>query len=407
MDPPPGPSTSQVQRNEHSVGASSVQGLHQDNGARRGGLLRREHSEGDVLTRGRGQFATMLVDQRDGQVDTLPQFLRQMSDGHQDSLEHSRAAVRRAAMIAADRKRRLQEARDDPNRRRSATDSMPWSAFIHDRARPLGPYAAGGLGFPTSPNSPSNPNSGLDVDRPLPRTPSFTDSSGARRTDFALPRWQPDSEVSECPICGRTFAFWLRKHHCRKCGRVVCGNCSPHRITIPRQFIVHPPGDPDPGMFGTRTSNIEVVDLTGDDDGDGPLLQRDARAGGRQSLESRLDPALGGGQEVRLCNPCVPDPNPLPPPAYPSSIPLASTSYHGPEDTSATPQRQQNATGTSAVFGQTSSIGSQPRQPYGMPGELSSQYFPGSDIGAGTNSVSKFDTAARFWQKISFQPILE
>ncbi|EHA25918.1 hypothetical protein ASPNIDRAFT_143971, partial [Aspergillus niger ATCC 1015] len=50
--------------------------------------------------------------------------------------------------------------------------------------------------------------------------------------------WQPDAEVTKCPICGTTFSFWYRKHHCRKCGRVVCASCSPHRITIPRQFIV-------------------------------------------------------------------------------------------------------------------------------------------------------------------------
>ncbi|KAF2840975.1 hypothetical protein M501DRAFT_902973, partial [Patellaria atrata CBS 101060] len=50
--------------------------------------------------------------------------------------------------------------------------------------------------------------------------------------------WQPDNEASICPVCGVSFTFWLRKHHCRKCGRVVCDNCSTHRITIPRQFVV-------------------------------------------------------------------------------------------------------------------------------------------------------------------------
>ena len=388
MDPPSGPSASQAQQNEYSVGNNSLQGLYQGNSVRREGLLRREHSEGDVLTRGRGPFATLLVDQRDKQVDTLPQFLRQMSDEHQDSLEHSRAAVRRAAMIAADRKRRLQEGREDPNRRRSATDSMSWSAFNRDRVRPPGPYTASGVGMTTSLDSPDNRTSGTYVERPLPRTPSFTNSPGARSIEFVLPRWQPDSEVTECPICGRSFAFWLRKHHCRKCGRVVCGNCSPHRITIPRQYIVHPPGDLDPGMFGTGTSNIEVVDLTGDDEGDNSLLQRDARIGGRRSLEYRFNPALGGGQEVRLCNPCVPDPNPLPPPAYPSSNPHGITSYHEPEGASTASQRQQNVPGASAVFGQPSTVGNQPRRPSGMPGELSSQNFPGSGTGAGSSSVS-------------------
>ncbi|KAJ5109648.1 hypothetical protein N7532_002293 [Penicillium argentinense] len=113
-----------------------------------------------------------------------------------------------------------------------------------------------------------------------------------------LPRWQPDSEVSSCPICGTVFSFWHRKHHCRKCGRVVCASCSPHRITIPRQYIVRPPESsdtPPPGLSPSSSSN--VVDLTTDD---------------TVTSNPVMNPALGGGEEVRLCNPCVPDPNPNP-----------------------------------------------------------------------------------------------
>lgn len=111
-----------------------------------------------------------------------------------------------------------------------------------------------------------------------------------------LPMWQPDSEVTECPICGTVFKLWYRKHHCRKCGRVVCAACSPHRITIPRQYIVRPP---DASSLPTSPSiplPRQVVDLTGEEPGSSSLI----------------NPALGGGEEVRLCNPCVPDPNPHP-----------------------------------------------------------------------------------------------
>lgn len=34
------------------------------------------------------------------------------------------------------------------------------------------------------------------------------------------------------------------------------------------------------------------------------------------SQDYRPNPALGGGEEVRVCNPCVPDPNYHPPPQY-------------------------------------------------------------------------------------------
>ena len=33
--------------------------------------------------------------------------------------------------------------------------------------------------------------------------------------EFALPRWQPDAEVTYCPICHAQFSFFVRKHHCR------------------------------------------------------------------------------------------------------------------------------------------------------------------------------------------------
>ncbi|CAI5446108.1 unnamed protein product [Caenorhabditis angaria] len=39
--------------------------------------------------------------------------------------------------------------------------------------------------------------------------------------------WVPDGEAAKCMECGRTqFNVVQRRHHCRNCGRVVCGNCS-------------------------------------------------------------------------------------------------------------------------------------------------------------------------------------
>ncbi len=46
--------------------------------------------------------------------------------------------------------------------------------------------------------------------------------------------WELDSQVSHCPICRQGFQFILRrKHHCRKCGKVVCDKCSQHFFIIP------------------------------------------------------------------------------------------------------------------------------------------------------------------------------
>jgi hypothetical protein len=147
------------------------------------------------------------------------------------------------------------------------------------------------------------------LSRPLPPLPPYPQSSNAaparRVSDIVLPAWQPDAQVSQCPVCGRGFNFLYRKHHCRKCGRVVCATCSPHRITIPRQFIVHPPSD---GL-------TNVIDLTGDDDAT------------MSSFGPYRNPALGGGEEVRVCNPCVPDPNYSLPPQY---TPAAASRHPAP-----------------------------------------------------------------------------
>lgn len=37
--------------------------------------------------------------------------------------------------------------------------------------------------------------------------------------DIVLPRWQPDAEVTYCPICRTQFSFFVRKHHCRYVGQ--------------------------------------------------------------------------------------------------------------------------------------------------------------------------------------------
>lgn len=119
-----------------------------------------------------------------------------------------------------------------------------------------------------------------------------------------LPRWQLDEEADKCPVCQTEFTFWYRKHHCRKCGRVVCNICSPHRITIPREFIVQPPNSFEgEGSSGSPGGSIDNT-------------------------------AIGGGQTVRVCKPCVPDPwppqpqitiypprdVPPPPPPYPWQV---------------------------------------------------------------------------------------
>jgi len=39
-------------------------------------------------------------------------------------------------------------------------------------------------------------------------------------------QWQSDKEIRFCAICSSPFSTTRRKHHCRKCGLVICSTCS-------------------------------------------------------------------------------------------------------------------------------------------------------------------------------------
>lgn len=55
-----------------------------------------------------------------------------------------------------------------------------------------------------------------------------------------VPEWQPDEATKECFLCRSTFTFFTRRHHCRKCGRVVCASCSDQNIKyFPNTLVVH------------------------------------------------------------------------------------------------------------------------------------------------------------------------
>jgi hypothetical protein len=224
-----------------------------------------------------------------------------------------RSERRRSTLSGSDRKRRLVNFEGDgwPHRSgshrimeagsssRAAVDSRSiQAASSHAAATPAVP----GSSFATPIDLSSSPPQPFP-ERPDNRHRTSWSQSANGYMEYIRPRWQPDSEVTNCPICGTTFSFWYRKHHCRKCGRVVCAACSPHRITIPRQFIVRPPEpnrSPASTLIPARAA--QVINLDGDDTVQSP---------------GAINPALGGGEEVRLCNPCVPDPNPEPLRGYP------------------------------------------------------------------------------------------
>ncbi|TBU30875.1 FYVE zinc finger-domain-containing protein [Dichomitus squalens] len=58
--------------------------------------------------------------------------------------------------------------------------------------------------------------------------------------------WKPDSQAAHCDtfMCRRPFSIWERRHHCRKCGGVFCGDCSNRTTTLldaSKLEFLHPP----------------------------------------------------------------------------------------------------------------------------------------------------------------------
>lgn len=299
--------------------------------------LRRQHSDGDVLSgRPRLRHQTLSSDILRG--ETWMDFLRNSNAGSL-SEEQAQIATRKAAIMAADRKRRFTGQQEEHSRRR-LTSNVSFGQASSERTRQNPSLSRTVDPVDVTPRSLDNRSRQRITDRPLPSRPGTSSSHSTHSRDLKPPAWQPDIEVSDCPICSHRFNFWYRKHHCRKCGRVVCANCSPHRITIPRQFIVHPPSDSDQSFGAGVTPASPAVDLTGDDEDEAPGLHDSLSSNRWQNRGNEIDSALGGGQEVRLCNPCVPDPNPSP--HLPFTPPSRFDSFSAPENLARVHQGQPN-----------------------------------------------------------------
>lgn len=71
---------------------------------------------------------------------------------------------------------------------------------------------------------------------------------------------------------------------------MVCAACSPHRITMPRAYIVQPPGFAEAERMARE--------LLGEAERE-PWEDVGGVGAGRGS-------GLGGGEVVRVCRPCIP-----------------------------------------------------------------------------------------------------
>mmetsp|Transcript_29733 Transcript_29733/g.57388 ORF Transcript_29733/g.57388 Transcript_29733/m.57388 type:complete len:434 (-) Transcript_29733:100-1401(-) len=60
-------------------------------------------------------------------------------------------------------------------------------------------------------------------------------TKGSDAKDSSNPVWIPDAKAYRCMIdtCKRRFGILVRKHHCRKCGIIICHKCSKQKMQVP------------------------------------------------------------------------------------------------------------------------------------------------------------------------------
>uniref|UniRef100_A0A6A7G6Q8 Pleckstrin domain-containing protein n=1 Tax=Hirondellea gigas TaxID=1518452 RepID=A0A6A7G6Q8_9CRUS len=69
-----------------------------------------------------------------------------------------------------------------------------------------------------------------DVLQAHQKTVSQKDNDGG--DPVLAPVWQKDGSSSRCSVCKANFSVFKRRHHCRRCGQLVCGECSKTRAIL-------------------------------------------------------------------------------------------------------------------------------------------------------------------------------
>ncbi|KOS23170.1 Vacuolar segregation protein PEP7 [Escovopsis weberi] len=92
---------------------------------------------------------------------------------------------------------------------------------------------------------------------------SLTGQKNARKAiEQSVVTWEEDDKVSQCPFCHQEFGSWtFRRHHCRVCGRVVCGDpqtsCS-SEVSLNVAHSVDSATEKPPGFPGGGTSPMDI-----------------------------------------------------------------------------------------------------------------------------------------------------
>ncbi|KAG0174666.1 hypothetical protein DFQ28_005264 [Apophysomyces sp. BC1034] len=93
-----------------------------------------------------------------------------------------------------------------------------------------------------------------DVYQPSSR---LVDASEQGPRQFA---WESDTEAKECRRCSRRFGLIIRRHHCRRCGLIVCDRCSASRTYLAPEQILQDPKAPTESVQMLASQHQRVCD---------------------------------------------------------------------------------------------------------------------------------------------------
>ncbi|KAF2160949.1 hypothetical protein M409DRAFT_59476 [Zasmidium cellare ATCC 36951] len=54
--------------------------------------------------------------------------------------------------------------------------------------------------------------------------------------------WKPDESSNSCYVCSESFTWFFRRHHCRRCGNLVCATHVQHSVPLDQNARFHPEG---------------------------------------------------------------------------------------------------------------------------------------------------------------------
>ncbi|CAK3802112.1 FYVE-type zinc finger-containing [Lecanosticta acicola] len=132
---------------------------------------------------------------------------------------------------------------DIPNRPRApdtppASQDSSFDSFRMDSAAPID-FAAGNM------MSGQVENDAESLRRGLSRAASESyaeEEPGDVTGTPTTAHWKPDESSNVCFICNETFTWFFRRHHCRRCGNLVCDNHLKFSVPLDQNARYHPKG---------------------------------------------------------------------------------------------------------------------------------------------------------------------